>query len=205
MEKILAKAQQLADEQAKIDQERQQSKLDKDYTDIKLQLRAVLGSDSSEIIEGGRPYYSKDGHAVYLQNGEWLFSSGGWGDKPQCNVNHIESDRGYSHHWTYFTDLATFGRAIKSNIEEVQRQRRQKEEDVKRAEAYYNANPDWHIISLFKRLVFDLDARSKDGRDHLVPGQRLLVALAGYLADREHIPDWEDDSNPDDDSDDEGN
>jgi len=204
MDKILAKAQQLADEQAKIDRERQQSKLEKDFTDIKLQLRAVLGSDSSEIIEGGRPYYSQDSNTVYLQNGDWLFQSGGWHDKPQCSVNHIGVDRGYSHHWTYFTDLATFGRAIKSNLEAIQRQREQEKERQERAEAYYNANPDWHAISLFKRLVVDLDARSKDGRDHLNPAQRLLVALAGYFADREQIPDWEDDSDPDDSSDAEG-
>jgi len=198
MDKILAKAQQLADEQAKIDQERQQSKLDKDYTDIKLQLRAVLGGDSSEIIEGGLPYYSQKGHTVYLRNGDWLFNSAGWHEKPQCTVLHVAVDREWSRNWQYFTDLATFGAAIRKNLDVVEQQRKQKVEDEKRAEAYYNANPDWPAISLFKRLVVDLDARSKDGRDHLVPGQRLLVALAGYLAEREHIPDWEDDSDPDD-------
>lgn len=201
MEKILVKAQLLADEQAKIDQERQQSKLEKDYTDIKLQLRAVLGSDSNEIIEGGKPYYTQDGHTVYLQNGDWLFQSAGWHDKPQCSVLHSEVDRGWSHNWQYFTDLATFGASIRKNLAVVELQRKQKAADKERAEAYYNANPDWRAIGLFKRLVVDLDARSKDGRDHLNPAQRLLVALADYFADREQLPDWEDDSDPDDDPD----
>lgn len=203
MEQILAKAQALAARKELLDAERQTVKLEKEYNDIKLQLSAVLGEDALEIIEGGQMYVTDSGQTAYLQNGDWLFNNGGWYEKPTCNLHNSKAQRhGWSADWSSFSDLATFGNAVKKQMDQLLLQEKQKEAEAERAEAYYNANPDTYAISLFKRLILDLDGW--DGKRHVNSGQLLLVALADYLGNHEQIPEWEDpDSDPDESEDNE--
>lgn len=203
MDKILAKAQELAARQEQIEAERQTAKLEKEYKDIQLQLKAALGDDAEEILAAGQPYFTQWRGNVYLQCGDWLFDKGGWYEKPTCAVRHIDIKDRYSTNWSQFSDLVGLGRAIKHNLEEVVRLKNVEQSQEEREQAYFNANPDGWAIGYLKRLVVDINRYNADYTDKLTAGQRLIVALVQYLSSREDIPDWEEPESDSDDSEDE--
>lgn len=186
MQQLIEKAIALNAQRRRAEEDKKAALQDKQYRDIEIALRAVLGDDAQPILDNAEHYQTHN--SMCLASGDWIFKeSGYYSQKIQCAVVHVkalESDVHIS--WDTFSDLAEFGACIEAQLKNLRRR-----EEVKARLAERNAqmraqSPHLPALAPLKRIVFDIQDNEK-----LSPGQELIAALAFWLYYEEHIDDYD--------------